>query len=65
MASQFALNANFTNVMAFAVDQNGDGDEEIGIAGIETKGLARGPVYQIFESNGSLIQTVFVLNSDF
>ena len=33
--------------------------------GIETKGLLKGPVYQIFESNGTLLQTRFVLNPDF
>jgi hypothetical protein len=63
--TQFVLNGDFTNVRAFAVDQNGDGDKEIGIVGIETKGLMRGPAYQIYESNGSLIQTLFVLNPDF
>jgi hypothetical protein len=47
------------------VDQNGDGDKEIGVGGIETQGLLRGPAYQIFEPTGSLIQTVFVLNPDF
>jgi hypothetical protein len=29
------------------------------------KGLLRGPAYQIFESNGTLVQTQFVLNPDF
>ena len=41
------------------------GGKEIGIGGIETKGLLRGPAYQIFESNGTLLQTQFVLNPDF
>jgi len=59
------LNPDFTNLRAFVVDQNGDGDKEIGIGGIETKGLLRGPAYQIFESNGTLVQTRFVLNPDF
>ena len=58
------LNSDFTNLKVFAVDQNGDGDKEIGIGGIETGGLKRGPAYQIFESNGDLLQTQFVLNDD-
>jgi len=63
--TQFVLNPDFTNLKVFVVDQNGDGDKEIGIGGIETKGLLRGPAYQIFESNGTLLQTRFVLNPDF
>jgi hypothetical protein len=65
LVSQLVLNPDFTNLKVFAVDQNGDGDKEIGIGGIETRGLQRGPVYQIFESNGTLLQTQFVLNADF
>ena len=65
LVTQFVLNGDFTNVRAFAVDQDGDRDKEIGIGGIETKGLLRGPAYQIFESNGTLVQTQFVLNPDF
>ena len=65
LLTQFVLNPNFTNVKVFALDQNGDGDEEIGVGGIETSGLQRGPAYQIFESNGTLLQTKFVLNSSF
>ena len=65
LVSQFVLNGDFSNLKAFAVDQNGDGDKEIGIGGIETSGLMRGPIYQIFESNGTLLQTQFVLNQDF
>jgi glucose/arabinose dehydrogenase len=65
LVSQFVLNANFTNLKVFPVDQNGDGDQEIGIGGIETKGFLRGPAYQIFESNGTLLQTQLVLNPDF
>ena len=65
LVSQFVLNPDFTNLKVFAVDQNGDGDQEIGVGGIETRGLQRGPLYQIFESNGTLLQTQFVLNPDF
>ena len=62
LVAQFVLNSDFTNLKVFAVDQNGDGDKEIGIGGIETGGLKRGPAYQIFESNGDLLQTRFVLS---
>jgi hypothetical protein len=65
LVTQFVLNGDFTNVKAFAVDQNGDGNKEIGVGGVETRGLLRGPAYQIFESNGTLVQTQFVLNADF
>ena len=64
LVAQFVLNSDFTNLKVFAVDQNGDGDKEIGIGGIETGRLKRGPAYQIFESNGDLLQTQFVLNDD-
>jgi hypothetical protein len=65
IVTQFVLNFDFTNLGVFAVDQDGDANKEIGIGGIETKGLLRGPAYQIFESNGTLLQTQFVLNRDF
>ena len=63
--TQFVLNSDFTNLGVFAVDQDGDGDKEIGIGGIETKGLLRAQPAKIFESNGTLLQTQFVLNRDF
>jgi len=65
LVTQFVLNPDFTNLKVFTVDQNGDGDKELGIGGTETSGLMRGPAYQIFESNGTLLQTRFVLNPDF
>jgi len=65
LLSTFVLNADFTNLRVFPVDVTGDGDQEIGIGGIETSGLARGPAYQILEVNGTLLQTRFVLNDDF
>src|SRR5437899_2332717 len=37
-----------SNFEAFAVDPNGGGDKEIGWGGTESKGLLRGPAYQIF-----------------
>ena len=64
LVAQFVLNSDFTNLKIFAVDQNGDGDAEIGIGGVETAGRKRGPAYQIFESNGDLVQTRFVLNDN-
>ncbi|MDH3442824.1 MAG: VCBS repeat-containing protein, partial [Deltaproteobacteria bacterium] len=63
--TRFVLNVDFNNLRFFATDQNGDGDLEIGIGGVESAGAARGPAYQIFESDGTLLQTKFVLNSDF
>jgi hypothetical protein len=63
--SRFVLNADFSNLRVFAVDQNGDGDKEIGVGGIETSGFQRGPAYQIWDSNGSLIQSKFVLSPGF
>jgi Beta-propeller repeat/FG-GAP-like repeat len=63
--TQFVLNSDFRDIKVFAVDLNGDGDNEIGVGGIETSGLARGPAYQIFEANGAVLQTKFVLNGDF
>jgi uncharacterized protein YllA (UPF0747 family) len=65
LVTRFVLNPDFTNITVFAVDQNGNGDKEIGIGGVETKGLLRGPAYQIFESNGILLLTRFALNPNF
>ena len=65
LVTQFVLNPDFTNITVFAVDQNVNGDKEIGIGGVETKGLSRGPAYQIFESNGILLLTRFALNPNF
>jgi hypothetical protein len=33
------LNADFTNLKVFVLDQDGDGDNEIGIGGVESKGF--------------------------
>lgn len=46
LLTRFVLNGNFTNLTAFPVGQNGDGDDEIGVGGVETSGLVRGPAYQ-------------------
>ena len=65
LVTQFVLNPDFTNLKVFPVDQNGDGDKEIGVGGTESSGLQRGPAYQIFEANGTLLQTNFLLNQSF
>jgi hypothetical protein len=39
IASWFVLNADFTNLKVFVLDQDGDGDNEIGIGGVESKGF--------------------------
>ena len=65
LVGQFVLNANFSNLEVFVVDQDGDGDEEIGVGGVETTGLARGPAFQIWESNRNFLLGKFVLNADF
>jgi len=65
LVGQFVLNANFSNLEVFVVDQDGDGDEEIGVGGVETTGLARGPAFQVWESNGTFLLGRFVLNPDF
>jgi len=63
--TRLALNGDFSNVRVFVVDQDGDGDGEIGIGGVETGGLVRGPAYQLWESDGNFILGKFVLNADF
>jgi Subtilase family len=63
LVTQFVLNGDFSNVKAFAVNQAGG--QQIGIGGIETTGLKRGPAYQVFDSAGNLLQTQFVLDPDF
>lgn len=35
------------------------------VSGIENTGLARGPVFQLFDGNGNLLLSRFVLNRDF
>ena len=61
----FVLNQDFSKLKVFVVDQDGDGDDEIGIGGVETGGLMRGPAIQLWETDGSLILGRFVLNTDF
>ena len=64
LVGQFVLNSDFTNLKVFTVDQNGDGNKQVGIGGIEAGGLKRGPAYQIFGASGDLLQSQFVLNDN-
>jgi len=65
LIGRFVLNVNFSNLAVFVVDQDGDGDDEIGVGGEETGGLMRGPAFQIWESDGNFLLGKFVLNADF
>ena len=63
LLTKFVLNPDFSDLKVFSVDQGGS--RQIGIGGTETSGLVRGPAYQVFDSNGNLSITRFVLNPDF
>jgi hypothetical protein len=63
--TRFVLNADFTDVVFTKIDINSDGVDEILVVGRETKGLARGPAFQLFDGSGNLLLTKFVLNPDF
>ncbi len=63
--TRFALNPNFTEAVFGVFDVDNDGEDEIVVGGIETGGAARGPAFQIFDGNGTLLLTRFVLNADF
>ncbi len=65
LGGAFVLNPDFSNLKAFVVDQNGDGKQEIGIGGVETGGLKRGPAYQIWDASGNWLFGQFVLDPDF
>jgi len=41
-------------------DINGDGTDEVGAFAVEVTGLARGPWYQVFEADGSLVASQFL-----
>ncbi len=64
LLTRFVLNADFTRQVFFPVPQP-DGTTAIGTAGVERQGLARGPAFQIWGSDGTLSLTRFVLNPDF
>jgi hypothetical protein len=73
--TMFVLNADFKQ--DFQIVQNvrtnggvvganaGSAHERILACGRETTGAARGPAFQLFERNGSLVITRFALNGDF
>jgi len=63
--TRFVLNPDFTEVTFSKIDINNDGLDEILVIGRETKGLQRGPAFQVFDGSGNLILTQFVLNPDF
>jgi Protein of unknown function (DUF4038)/Putative collagen-binding domain of a collagenase len=63
--TRFVLNPDFTDVKFSKIDINNDGTDEILVVGRETKGLARGPAFQLFDGSGNLLLTKFVLNPDF
>ena len=64
--TRFVLNPDFTDVSALRGehDQTVTG-EEIVTGGIETGGLARGPVYQVWDKNGNMLLTPVCLESGF
>jgi hypothetical protein len=64
--TRFVLNPDFTEFHVFGANvTNGVTGEEIVAAGLETGGLARGPLFQVWDKNGNLLLTRFVLNPDF
>src|SRR5207344_1997527 len=65
LLSRFVLNPDFTEVTFSKIDINNDGLDEILVVGRETKGLQRGPAFQLFDGGGNLLVAQFVLNSDF
>ena len=64
--TQFALNPDFSSELSFVLGNfDADGADEVLVGGRETSGLARGPAYQLFESDGTSKFTRFVLSPDF
>ena len=64
-ATQFALNPDFREVSFVLGNFDTDAADEVLVGGRETTGFMRGPAYQLFETNGTLKLTRFVLNPDF
>ncbi len=64
-ATQFALNPDFREVSFVLGNFDADAAEEVLVGGRETTGLMRGPAYQIFDPDGTLKLTRFVLNPNF
>ena len=64
--TKFALNPDFDSELSFVLGNfDADGANEVLVGGRETSGLARGPAYQLFETDGTSKFTHFVLNPDF
>ncbi|NIV50778.1 MAG: hypothetical protein GWN53_02635, partial [Gammaproteobacteria bacterium] len=63
--TRFTLNAHTVDASFAALDVDDDGAKEILVLGRETGGLARGPLFQLFDGDGTLLLTRFVLNPDF
>ncbi len=64
--TRFVLNSDFTAVSFSDIEADGDFMfDEILVGGAETGGLMRGPAFQIWDENGNLLVTRFVLNADF
>src|SRR5262249_3576950 len=61
-APQFVLNPNFIDVTFSSFDIGNNG---VLVCGRETAGLSRGPAYQVFDAEGNLLRTQFVLNPNF
>jgi hypothetical protein len=62
LLTKFVLGFDFTNLGVFAVDKNGDGSQKIGVGGYEATGLQRGFAYQIFDSDGTVLQPLIAPN---
>ena len=63
--TRFVLNSDTTNFkMSQDVRGGGTLHERILVCGIETTGAARGPIFQLFDRDGTLVVTSFALNSD-
>jgi len=65
LLSRFVLNRDFTDLQVFAAKTNLITGEMIIVGGLETAGLMRGPIYQVYDLAGNLLLTRFVLNPDF
>ena len=60
LLTRFALNSDSTGLQLFAANTtNNVTGQEIVTAGNETTGLARGPLYQVWDENGNLLLTRF------
>src|SRR4029077_7858645 len=66
LLTRFVLNPDFTEFQVFGANTtNSVVGEEIVVGGSETSGFARGPVYQVWDKNGNLLVSRFVLSTDF